>query len=311
MTLPPPSERLDAIVQRHAIITDRLAAAPDPALEGCWSGMITTGVKPRRVHLDIALDPAGVRLIAPDQGGGAVAEMLGGRQTIVYTKGRDGEIQSMFRAEPGDLLERQPIIVLVNEFSASASEIVAGAVQDHDRALVVGRRTFGKGLVQRPFELTDGSLLQLTVARYYTPVGRLIQTPYEGGDAEEYYEQKFADYDGTVFDLSQYAESIPDSLQYRTDHGRLVFGGGGILPDYFLPVDTVTTPLKQALYSGVFNAVMRDWYLENEQELREAWEEREDAFLTSFEVDEAMMEGFWSFAAARDFTLTLNEILHE
>lgn len=253
-----------------------------------------------RLVLDLRSNPGGVMEAAVQ-----VADMiLGGRQMIVYTQGRDDAFDAEYRSSPGGMWETQPVVVLVNNGSASASEIVAGALQDHDRALIVGRRTFGKGLVQRPFELTDGSVLQLTVSRYYTPAGRLIQTPYEDGERQDYYREKLESLRATAFDMSAYTEDVPDSLKYETEHGRVVFGGGGILPDYFIPADTMHSPLEEGVLSGQFVTVMRDWFLSNEQQMREEWSERRDYFMNSYTLSDDRMEAFWDFAEGRGFVLT-------
>lgn len=162
-------------------------------------------------------------------------QFLGKKELIVYTEGRRNP-RAEFDAEGnGDFLNGR-LVVLVDEFSASASEIVTGALQDWDRAIVVGRRTFGKGLVQRPIDLPDGSMIRLTVARYYTPSGRCIQKPYE---SIEQYNKDLIDRYNRGEMLSADSIHFPDSLKYKTlKLGRTVYGGGGIMPDYFVPVDT-------------------------------------------------------------------------
>jgi len=153
---------------------------------------------------------------------------------IVSTKGRT-ESNEDFSTSKGKLAD-YPLYVLINENSASASEILAGAVQDHDRGIIIGRRSFGKGLVQRPFSLKDGSALRLTIARYYTPSGRCIQRSYEQGN-EEYYKESIS---RLVKGELNSADSIPlpDSLKFYTSKGKLVYGGGGIIPDEFIATDT-------------------------------------------------------------------------
>jgi carboxyl-terminal processing protease len=137
-----------------------------------------------------------------------------------------------------EILNKGILIILVNESSASASEIVAGALQDNDRALIVGRRSYGKGLVQRPFSLNDGAEVRLTISRYYTPSGRSIQKPYD--NLEEYENDISKRYKKGEF-FSADSIHFNDSLKYETLNGRSVYGGGGIMPDYFVPLDTTSS----------------------------------------------------------------------
>ncbi|MDD6129853.1 MAG: S41 family peptidase [Prevotellaceae bacterium] len=165
------------------------------------------------------------------------SEFLPKNDLIVYTRGRMVPDQE-FRSTGGGLFTEGKIAVLVDEYSASAAEILSGAIQDQDRGVVVGRRTFGKGLVQRPIDLPDGSMIRLTVAKYYTPSGRCIQKPYEKGDKMNYARDVINRYNKG--ELTN-ADSIhfPDSLRFQTlREGRTVYGGGGIMPDYFVPLDT-------------------------------------------------------------------------
>ena len=162
-------------------------------------------------------------------------ELLGKKELIVYTEGRRNP-RSEFKAKGDGDFQEGRLVVLVDEYSASASEIVTGAIQDWDRGIVVGRRTFGKGLVQRPIDLPDGSMIRLTVARYYTPAGRCIQKPYEN---IELYNQDLIDRYNRGEMVSADSIHFPDSLKTRTLRlGRTVYGGGGIMPDYFIPLDT-------------------------------------------------------------------------
>jgi len=249
--------------------------------------------------LDLRNNPGGVMKSAIK----IADELLASGHTIVKTRGRDQNMNNQFGASSGDTFESQPVIVLVNGNSASASEIVSGALQDEDRALIVGQRTFGKALIQKQFELTDGSMLQMTVGRYYTPVGRLIQTPYKDGNLEDYYDKKFSDYDEATFDPSKYKDSIPDSLKYTTDHGRTVFGGGGILPDYVVKPDT-TGLIRAVVGNGLDRLFVRDWFTHHEQRLRDTWTNRRQEFIDAYAVDDQTLNAFWSFAEEKGITLT-------
>ncbi len=190
-------------------------------------------------------------------------EFLQKNDLIVYTQGRRAPRQE-FRAQGNGKLLTGKVVVLINEFSASAAEIVTGAIQDLDRGEVVGRRSFGKGLVQRPIEFKDGSMIRLTIAHYYTPSGRCIQKPYKKGDAEDYARELDKRYKhGELYS----ADSIhfDDSLRFTTLRlHRTVYGGGGIMPDYFVPLDTTQyTPLHRQLAakSIIINANLK--YVDN------------------------------------------------
>lgn len=212
-------------------------------------------------------------------------DFLAGGKKIVYTNGKDKTQNRDASSTDSGNFEEGDLIVLVNEWSASASEILAGALQDNDRALVVGRRSYGKGLVQNPFDLSDGSELRLTISRYYTPGGRSIQKPYD--DEEAYSQDILSRYQkGEFF----HADSIHfnDTLKYNTVNGRTVYGGGGIMPDYFIPLDTTqNSHYLNELYSTT--AIYEYAFKYAEKNKKNLEEKGFDAFYTKFNVTDEML----------------------
>ncbi|WP_426489604.1 S41 family peptidase [Hymenobacter sp. 102] len=243
-----------------------------------------------RLVLDLRGNPGGYL----DRATKMADEFIGGTKKIVYTDGKGDQYDTQTFSRVVGEFEEGSLVVMVDEGSASAAEVLAGALQDHDRAVLVGRRTFGKGLVQQPIALNDGSELRLTIARYYTPSGRSIQKSYRGGLGE--YEKDLQNRlrHGELF----HADSIhfADSLRYRTAHGRTVYGGGGIMPDLFVPRDTSAT---SAYYTRLqSNNLVREfavtYYQEHKGELEAL---RFEQFNQAFRVSEAQLQQLAARAA--------------
>ena len=228
------------------------------------------------------------------------SEFLPHGSLVVYTDGRVMPSQK-FKASSGGLFKEGRVIVLVDEYSASAAEIVSGALQDHDRALIVGRRTFGKGLVQRPIELEDGSMIRLTVSHYYTPSGRCIQKPYEKGKKDEYrddIDQRYKHGELTCLDSIH----LDSTKVYKTlVKGRTVYGGGGIMPDVFVPFDT-------AQYTDTYRKISRANLIVNES-LRYTNEQRKklaksyptfEDFYKQYSIPESLLNTILKKAAEKE-----------
>ncbi len=234
-----------------------------------------------KLILDLQGNPGGYM----DQAVSIADDFLPKGKKIVFTNGQETKYnEDQFATEQGDF-EQGDLIVLVNESSASASEIVAGALQDNDRALIVGRRSYGKGLVQRPFRLTDGAEVRLTISRYYTPTGRSIQKPYTNLD--EYDKDISKRYKNGEF-FSADSIHFNDSLKFETLNGRTVYGGGGIMPDYFVPLDTTYT---SKYFNELFNGnILREYAFtfaeQNKERLRD---KGYPDYLQNFVVNDVML----------------------
>jgi carboxyl-terminal processing protease len=232
-------------------------------------------------------------------------EFLSDEKLIVYSEGRR-QPKSVLKAENKGNFEKGRLIILIDESSASASEILSGAIQDWDRGLIVGRRSFGKGLVQRPIELSDGAQLRLTIARYYTPSGRFIQKPYD--DLDDYRRDYIARYENGEM-MHRDSIDLPDSLVHKTlIKEREVYGGGGIMPDIFVPLDTLEySPFyKKLSRSGVINSFSLDYSNDHREEIFDEYEDVQD-FKESFETNEDFMNEFFGYAVKSDTALTFVE----
>lgn len=232
-----------------------------------------------KLILDLRGNPGGLMQAAIE----ISDEFLKEGELIVYTDGKNRPKRHAFATDAGDL-EDIDVAVLVDENSASSSEIVAGALQDNDKGLIIGRRTFGKGLVQEQISLPDGSAVRLTTARYYTPTGRSIQRPYDKGDTESYYEEYYHRYvNGEMTNIDSI--HFDDSLKYITPKGKTVYGGGGIMPDIFVPMitDTVHTYYNLLANKGLIFQFAFDYTDRNRARLNEF--EDFETFNRKFKMD--------------------------
>ncbi len=246
-----------------------------------------------QLALDLRDNPGGLLGVAEQ----IADEFLAANKLIVFTKNKKGKIEKTYATKNGDF-ENGTIYILINENSASASEIIAGALQDNDKGIIVGRRSFGKGLVQREMALGDGSAIRLTVSRYYTPTGRSIQKPYNKNNNKDYY----TDYtkrlrNGELYDAENI--TITDSLKFTTPKGKTVYGGGGIIPDVFVPIDekfnnkTITILKRKNYFSFfVFKTLDKNRTLYNSKTQLD--------FVEKFEVNDTLYQKFNAFVNQKE-----------
>lgn len=251
--------------------------------------------------LDLRRNPGGYLQAATD----LLDQLFTSKQLLVYTEGRSYRRKD-YRSMGKPNFDIGKVVILIDEGSASASEIVAGAIQDNDRGLIIGRRSFGKGLVQEQYRLSDGSALRLTVARYFTPSGRYIQKPYEEGDEDTYGDdlrQRFES--GELY--ARDSIKLSDSTQYRTINGRVVYGGGGIIPDIFIPLDTNRTNS----YFQRMSVYTREYiykYLDNKRSVLLQQYPDYKTFAKNFRASETLLQRIVQYAQTKDLNSKETEL---
>ncbi len=281
----------------------RFTGTTDQELHDNLSKLKQKGMK--RLVLDLRDNSGGYLNVAVKM----ADEFLTSNKTIVYTKSKNSRYDQSFNTSflNDGLFEKGSMMVLINEGSASASEIVSGALQDNDRALVVGRRSFGKGLVQMPIPLSDGSELRLTISRYYIPSGRSIQKPYSAEDEGDSYQKDLYNRFKHGEFFSSDSIKFNDSLKFKTTKGRIVYGGGGIMPDYFVPRDT--TPFTNLLVEMYNKDVLREYslkyFLDNKKKLEK---QTLAEFKKSFNVTETQWKEILELAKASGVKIKEDEL---
>lgn len=263
----------------------------------------------KKLLLDLRNNPGGYL----DQAFRIADEFIPAGKKIVYTKGRRPEFDEEFRSEGGGSLENIPLVVMINGGSASASEIVSGAVQDLDRGIVVGETSFGKGLVQRQYSLGDGSAFRLTISRYYTPSGRLIQRPYD--DKTKYYmgEGRVEGEEGEniTHDAEARDTSTKNRPVYKTAGGRTVYGGGGIMPDYIVKGDTIGMLARKLRAKNLFWSVADEIMRSRGKDLRATYGNDMAKYLRSFSIGDADIERLKALAKDKDIAWDEKDYAHD
>ena len=233
---------------------------------------------------------------------------ISGKKKIVYTEGRKTEFDEEYFASEPSKFENIPLIILINRGSASASEIVSGAVQDWDRGLIVGETSFGKGLVQRQFELSDNSALRLTISQYFTPSGRLIQRDYKNKKNKDDYYSEIDEEDETEGDnINHTSEQDSARPEYKTDNGRIVYGGGGITPDYIIKLGSLSSYTQNLLRKNLFYTYILSYLDKNGESIKKKFNDNLPLFEKDFKVSETMLNSFNDYARSKDVTFVQEE----
>ncbi len=266
----------------------KFAETTTDEMQNALQDLTSKGMK--RLVLDLRNNPGGYEFQASN-----VADFfIDGNKMIVYNKGRVKKFNEEFRAEKSYPYEKIPLILLVNRGSASASEIVSGAVQDWDRGLIVGETTFGKGLVQRPIQLSDGSAVRITIAKYYTPSGRQIQRDYK--DKQKYYQDVMARKESDGNNINHKTEKDSAKPKFKTKNGRTVYGGGGITPDYIIESGTISNYSVELRRNNIYYQFVRNYLDKNGKQIREKFKNNLKLFIKEFQFNEEQMQSFIKFA---------------
>jgi len=255
----------------------------------------------KKLILDLRGNPGGYLNAAVD----ISDEFLVNGLQIVYTQGKASP-KKVYKATDRGSFENNGLAILIDEGSASASEIVAGAIQDNDRGTIIGRRSFGKGLVQDQLQLPDGSAIRLTIARYYTPTGRCIQKPYSD-DKSQYYSEEYDRYEHGEL-LNADSIKLDKTKKYMTPNGKIVYGGGGIMPDVFVPLDTSKNNsfVNKVFYTGAINTFAFEYADKNRAKLKSFGNAKN--YIAQFEISNAILEEFYAYCDKQNTKLgTINK----
>lgn len=276
------------------VSVSRFAEQTTNELLNALSELTTEGMK--QLVLDLRNNPGGYLNQAFQ-----IADLfIEGKKKIVYTKGRRPEFSEEYFASQKFPYENIPLVILVNRGSASASEIVSGAVQDWDRGIIVGETTFGKGLVQRQFPLSDNSAIRLTISEYFTPSGRLIQRPYKDKNNKTEYYTELSDREEEEGDnINHTAEKDSSRPTYKTNSGRIVYGGGGITPDYIVKGDTITPLTSSLLRNNVFYLYTLSYVDANGKNINTKYGDDLAKFRNEFFITESELNKFLDFAKTK------------